>query len=108
MGARSLLCALPMILYKTRACPVVEFEGQYYEVQPQDWDWLINHESLAAWLKSETTARHHVGKPTELLAPIGTQEVWAAGVTYKRSKAARMEESSAAASCSLRCGVTSA
>jgi 2-dehydro-3-deoxy-D-arabinonate dehydratase len=25
-------------------------------------------------------------------APIGSQEVWAAGVTYKRSKAARMEE----------------
>ncbi len=34
-----------------------------------------------------------------LLAPIDQQEVWAAGVTYKRSKAARMEESEAAASC---------
>ncbi len=28
-----------------------------------------------------------------LLAPIGTQEVWAAGVTYQRSRDARMEES---------------
>jgi 2-dehydro-3-deoxy-D-arabinonate dehydratase len=28
-----------------------------------------------------------------LLPPIGTQEVWAAGVTYLRSKVARMEES---------------
>ena len=28
-----------------------------------------------------------------LLAPIGTQEVWAAGVTYLRSRTARMEES---------------
>ena len=35
----------------------------------------------------------------ELLAPIDQQEVWAAGVTYKRSKTARMEESEAAASC---------
>lgn len=35
----------------------------------------------------------------ELLPPIDTQEVWAAGVTYKRSQAARMEESEAAASC---------
>lgn len=35
----------------------------------------------------------------ELLAPIDQQEVWAAGVTYKRSQAARMEESEAAASC---------
>ena len=39
--------------------------------------------------------------PTEarLLPPIDTQEVWAAGVTYKRSQTARMEESEAAASC---------
>lgn len=34
-----------------------------------------------------------------LLAPIDQQEVWAAGVTYKRSKTARMEESETAASC---------
>jgi 2-dehydro-3-deoxy-D-arabinonate dehydratase len=32
-----------------------------------------------------------------LLAPIERQEVWAAGVTYKRSKTARMEESQSAA-----------
>jgi 2-dehydro-3-deoxy-D-arabinonate dehydratase len=35
----------------------------------------------------------------EILAPIDQQEVWAAGVTYKRSQTARMEESEAAASC---------
>lgn len=35
----------------------------------------------------------------QLLPPIDRQEVWAAGVTYKRSRAARMEESEAAASC---------
>ncbi len=34
-----------------------------------------------------------------LLPPIDQQEVWAAGVTYKRSKTARMEESATAASC---------
>lgn len=34
-----------------------------------------------------------------LQAPIDRQEVWAAGVTYKRSRVARMEESEAAASC---------
>ena len=32
--------------------------------------------------------------PTTLLAPIGAQEVWAAGVTYERSREARVEESS--------------
>ncbi len=35
----------------------------------------------------------------KLLAPIDHQEVWAAGVTYKRSQTARMEESETAASC---------
>jgi 2-dehydro-3-deoxy-D-arabinonate dehydratase len=34
-----------------------------------------------------------------LLPPIDHQEVWAAGVTYQRSQAARMEESESAASC---------
>lgn len=34
-----------------------------------------------------------------LVAPVDRQEVWAAGVTYTRSKAARMEESETAASC---------
>lgn len=36
---------------------------------------------------------------TQLLPPLDQQEVWAAGVTYTRSKAARMEESETAASC---------
>ena len=35
----------------------------------------------------------------KLLAPLDEHEVWAAGVTYTRSKAARMEESEAAADC---------
>lgn len=35
----------------------------------------------------------------QLLAPLDDHEVWAAGVTYIRSKAARMEESEAAADC---------
>jgi 2-dehydro-3-deoxy-D-arabinonate dehydratase len=34
------------------------------------------------------------GGPASVLAPIGSQEVWAAGVTYERSKEARIEESS--------------
>ncbi len=34
----------------------------------------------------------------ELLAPIDRQEVWAAGVTYRRSQVARMEESETSAS----------
>jgi 2-dehydro-3-deoxy-D-arabinonate dehydratase len=33
------------------------------------------------------------GAPSSVLAPIGAQEVWAAGVTYERSREARVEES---------------
>jgi 2-dehydro-3-deoxy-D-arabinonate dehydratase len=38
------------------------------------------------------------GTDVKLLAPIDRQEVWAAGVTYKRSQVARMEESETGAS----------
>lgn len=82
-----------MILYRTSDGPIAEIDGQYYDIQPLDWDWLVNHENLAAWLRSEGTDRHHVSPPRNLLAPIGAQEVWAAGVTYFRSRTARMEES---------------
>ena len=42
-----------------------------------------------AWEKGEASAE----ESTHLLAPVGSQEVWAAGVTYYRSRTARMEES---------------
>jgi 2-dehydro-3-deoxy-D-arabinonate dehydratase len=52
-------------------------------------------------------AAEFLGKPAQkvplasvqLLPPIDQQEVWAAGVTYKRSQQARMEESETSASC---------
>lgn len=43
-------------------------------------------------------ARPLLAAETTLLVPIDRQEVWAAGVTYKRSQVARMEESEAGAS----------
>jgi 2-dehydro-3-deoxy-D-arabinonate dehydratase len=51
---------------------------------------------------AEFLAREEAKLPlaeVRLLPPIDQQEVWAAGVTYKRSKTARMEESATAASC---------
>jgi 2-dehydro-3-deoxy-D-arabinonate dehydratase len=47
----------------------------------------------AAFEQSERVKTGHI----ESLAPIGQQEVWAAGVTYFRSRDARMEESRDAA-----------
>jgi 2-dehydro-3-deoxy-D-arabinonate dehydratase len=48
---------------------------------------------------AESATRRHALADVALLAPIDGQEVWAAGVTYRRSRTARMEESEAAASC---------
>ncbi|MEM7476731.1 MAG: fumarylacetoacetate hydrolase family protein [Planctomycetota bacterium] len=56
-----------------------------------------NVESAAVSL--ETTGESIAIGDAKLLAPLDAQEVWAAGVTYKRSQTARMEESEAAASC---------
>jgi 2-dehydro-3-deoxy-D-arabinonate dehydratase len=51
---------------------------------------------LADELKKKST-RHLAASEVTFLAPIDSQEVWAAGVTYKRSKIAREEESVGAA-----------
>ena len=53
--------------------------------------------ALARLLVDETSEPLPAGT-VQFLAPIDSQEVWAAGVTYKRSQIARMEESEAGAS----------
>lgn len=83
-----------MKLYRTTAGSFVEEEGQYYHVGGIAWDDLLSLENLADYL----TAVIAQSKPAtdfrtaNVLAPIGQQEVWAAGVTYFRSRGARMEE----------------
>ena len=61
---------------------------------------LLEAPDPAATAKSLMSADRARVKLTdvELLAPIDQQEVWAAGVTYRRSQVARMEESQGAAS----------
>jgi 2-dehydro-3-deoxy-D-arabinonate dehydratase len=49
--------------------------------------------------KLSATGERVAVSSARLLPPIDSQEVWAAGVTYKRSQTARMEESETAASC---------
>ena len=47
---------------------------------------------------SQAGLREHPLDRIRLLTPVESQEVWAAGVTYLRSKQARMEESEFSAS----------
>ena len=60
---------------------------------------LLEAADIAAAANAVTKGTPHSLAEVELLAPVDQQEIWAAGVTYKRSQTARMEESEAAASC---------
>ena len=84
-----------MILYRTRQQILVEHARRWYAV-PGEWDALFNRRDLAAFLRGiikRGKPLRRAPAPAELLAPIGNQEVWAAGVTYSRSRTARMSES---------------
>jgi 2-dehydro-3-deoxy-D-arabinonate dehydratase len=88
-----------MRLYRTPKGIVAEEAGRAGLLKDKGWDALLNRKGLAAYLaKAMKAAKPLKFDPdtTPLLAPIGSQEVWAAGVTYYRSRDARMEESKAA------------
>jgi 2-dehydro-3-deoxy-D-arabinonate dehydratase len=85
-------------IYKTEKGIVFEKDGRHYQSKEDDWDALINQNDLYLFLTDEVNSLDSVGDASwlqsqKILAPIGSQEVWAAGVTYLRSKVARMEES---------------
>ena len=87
-----------MKLYRTRSGIVVEHEDQFYVSLSDDWDALVNRDDLHPFLRqrledAEPSDEYREWTQTQLLAPIGRQEVWAAGVTYLRSRDARMDES---------------
>lgn len=86
-----------MKIYKTTKGILIEHEGLFY-LTNADWDRFINNDQIYAdtlklipQLAIVSDSAELIKK--ELLAPIGTQEIWATGVTYMRSKSARMEES---------------
>ena len=87
-----------MILYRTTRGSWLEEKGRYVEV-PGEWDALFGRRDLAAFLRQamrDGAPQRRLPRGSTLLAPIGRQEVWAAGVTYARSRAARVSESKAA------------
>ncbi|MEW4531136.1 fumarylacetoacetate hydrolase family protein [Maioricimonas sp. JC845] len=59
---------------------------------------ILHSDDPAATAASARTERSLPLDQVQLLAPIDEQDVWAAGVTYKRSQVARMEESEHGAS----------
>ncbi len=86
-----------MKLYRTLHGAFVEENGCFYLVGPTDWDELLSSTDLHAIARAaidEGAAANFDVKT--ILAPVVSQEVWAAGVTYYRSRNARMEESKGA------------
>ena len=88
-----------MILYRTRQGALVEQQGARFAVEADSWDELLNDDGLHARLTNVVASARPVEEVSlerELLPPIESQEIWAAGVTYLRSRTARMEESEVA------------
>jgi 2-dehydro-3-deoxy-D-arabinonate dehydratase len=81
-------------LYRTSKGNYVEEDEKIFGVPESNWDALITHPDLAAYLRSIVAGGSSAAdfSGAKLEAPIGSQEVWAAGVTYYRSRSARMAE----------------
>jgi len=88
--------ARTMKLYQTRQGAILEMEGRFSLLAGWDWDGLFIQDRPMERLYRAAAEGWEVGAESiaqgQLLAPIGLQEVWAAGVTYHRSRDARMEE----------------
>lgn len=89
-----------MKLYKTKRGAILHSDNGYCLIDT-DWDTLINNDNLHQYLLGILNTNPESLQEDEALtilenvieAPIGQQEVWAAGVTYLRSRDARKEES---------------
>lgn len=97
-----------MKLYKSIHGILLEYNDAMF-IMDESWDTLINHDNLEDYLLSKIKNAQPVGfeeqykwlNDDSILPPIGSQEVWAAGVTYLKSRDARMEESQGSGAASL-------
>lgn len=88
-----------MHLFRSRAGNILVHNNNNYLIE-KDWDEIVSVDNLYAGLLRFTGTSKTIDdnsfeqiKNSQLLPPIGRQEVWAAGVTYLRSRDARMDES---------------
>jgi len=78
--------------YRTTQGVFIEEADGYHLLPGTNWDEFVRGDMLA---QARAAARGLAASfdPATVLAPIVSQEVWAAGVTYYRSRDARMRES---------------
>src|SRR6266536_4006592 len=91
----------PVRLYNTKSGIAIEHQNRWYLAKNLSCDELMARYDLESFVEGSiarlpTVDRGALKLDETLLAPIGSQEVWAAGVTYHRSRDARMEESESA------------
>jgi 2-dehydro-3-deoxy-D-arabinonate dehydratase len=82
-------------LYRTQHGHYIADQNAYYRLDEPSWDALIARDDLHDYCRSvvERGQRAESFPQDAILAPIQSQEVWASGVTYYRSRSARIEES---------------
>lgn len=84
-----------MKLYRTDKGFFGEENNRFWRVEAPSWDDLLREEDLRGRVlaAAQSSERLETLGGMTLLSPVSTQEVWAAGVTYFRSRSARMDES---------------
>jgi 2-dehydro-3-deoxy-D-arabinonate dehydratase len=83
-----------MKLYRRRDGVAIEAEKGNFYSEGLSFDHLFQQSEPSEWLHSHLSTCEKTTKADgPLLPPLEGQEVWAAGVTYRRSREARMEES---------------
>ena len=83
----------PIHVYRCSTGLIAQREGNWFSLAETTLDTLFQQADPAALLDHQLQHASPCPPPVEVLAPIQNQEVWAAGVTYLRSRDARIEES---------------
>src|SRR5437879_5896033 len=86
-------------VYRVDSGCLIERGNVVYQTSDCSWDELTTREDLYEHLVEligRSKALPNGLADSKIRSPIGRQEVWAAGVTYYRSRDARMEESKSA------------
>lgn len=94
-----------MKLFKVKE-GIVIFDRERFYMHQDDWDEIVNLENPVLALRQKLNQVLSDDEAIQLLEhsllpPIGSQEVWAAGVTYLRSRDARKEEAAASGGADL-------
>ena len=89
-----------MKVYRTKQGIIIESARKFYIIE-EDWNLFINNDDVIEKVTSHIASSQAMNNADdilskELLPPVASQELWACGVTYLRSKEGRQEESKGA------------